>query len=246
MAPTIIQLAETSSTNSTAIELLSKGRPAEGSIIVTDHQTDGRGIDTNKWESEKGKNLTFSLILYPAFTADQQFILNKAVSLGIFDFLVAELPGHKVSIKWPNDIYIGDKKACGILIQNSVIGNRLDYVVVGVGLNVNQTVFFSNAPNPVSLKKISGKDYNLQEILKQVLQCIFKRYKQVKPDTFHTIENDYQFALYRRMEWYEYLVKGVEVSARITGTNAYGQLLLETRNDQILICDLKEVKFILE
>jgi BirA family transcriptional regulator, biotin operon repressor / biotin---[acetyl-CoA-carboxylase] ligase len=245
MIPAIIRLPETSSTNSATIELLSKERPGEGSAIITDHQTDGRGIDTNRWESEKGMNLTFSLILYPTFTADHQFILNKAISLGIYDFLVAELPGHKVSIKWPNDIYIGNKKACGILIQNSVIGNKLDYVVVGIGLNVNQTHFRSNAPNPVSLKMISGKDYDLEEILQGLLQFVSKRYSLVQPQTFQEVENDYQFALYRRMEWYDYLLKGSKVHARITGTNAYGQLLLETKSEQIYVCDLKEVKFII-
>lgn len=245
MIPAIIHLPETGSTNSAAIELLSKERPGEGSVIITDHQTDGRGIDTNKWESEKGMNLTFSLILYPTFNAGQQFILNKAISLGIYDFLVAGLPGQKVSIKWPNDIYIGDKKACGILIQNSVIGNRFDYVVVGIGLNVNQTLFISNAPNPVSLKMITGKDYNLEELLQQLLRSVTKRYRQVKPESIHEIENDYQFALYRRMEWHDYLLKDVNVPARITGTSAYGQLLLETRTNQIVVCNLKEVKFIL-
>jgi BirA family biotin operon repressor/biotin-[acetyl-CoA-carboxylase] ligase len=245
MIPDIIRLSEATSTNSAAIEMLSKTRPPEGSIIITDHQTDGRGIDANKWESEQGMNLTFSLILYPTFTAEHQFILNKAISLGIYDFLVAELPGLKISIKWPNDIYIDDNKICGILIQNSVIGNRLDYVVVGIGLNVNQTLFMSDAPNPVSLKMIGGKNYNLEEILQQVVQSVTTRYSQVKPETFQEIENEYQFTLYRRMEWHNFLVKNLEVSARITGTNAYGQLLLETESSQIIVCDLKEAKFIL-
>ena len=241
----IIRLAETESTNSSALEMLSKDRPEEGLVIITDHQTKGKGTDTNTWESEKGKNLTFSLILYPAFGADQQFILNKAISLGIYDFLVDELPGKKISIKWPNDIYIGDKKACGILIQNSVMGNKLDYVVVGIGLNVNQTLFISDAPNPVSMKITTGKEYNLDEILQKLLQSIFNRYAQVKPETSKRIENEYQKALYRLNEWHNYLVKGLKINARITGTNGYGQLLLETETANILVCDLKEVKFLI-
>jgi len=225
--------------------MLSKDRPEEGLVIITDHQTKGKGTDTNTWESEKGKNLTFSLILYPAFGADQQFILNKAISLGIYDFLVDELPGKKISIKWPNDIYIGDKKACGILIQNSVMGNKLDYVVVGIGLNVNQTHFISDAPNPVSMKITTGKEYNLDEILQKLLHSIFNRYAKVKPETSKRIENEYQKALYRLNEWHNYLVKGLKINARITGTNGYGQLLLETETEKILICDLKEVKFLI-
>ena len=245
MKTSIIRLPETESTNSYAIQLLSQQRPENGSIILTHHQTKGKGQDTNKWESEKGKNLTFSIILYPGFTADQQFIFNKAISVGIYDFLNAELPEHTITIKWPNDIYIGDKKACGILIQNSVIGNKLDYVVVGIGLNVNQTSFKSDAPNPISLKTATGIEYDLEIVLEKLLKCIFKRYSQVKPETKQIIDNEYHKALFRQMEWREYLVKNNNVIARITGTNDYGQLLLETKSGEVLVCDLKEVKFIL-
>jgi BirA family biotin operon repressor/biotin-[acetyl-CoA-carboxylase] ligase len=195
----IISLPETGSTNTYAISLLSKERPEEGCVVITDNQTQGKGTDTNTWESEKGKNLTFSLILYPEFKADQQFVLNKSISLGICDFVRAELPQSEITIKWPNDIYIGNNKSCGILIQNSVIGNRLDYVVVGIGLNVNQTIFTSDAPNPVSLKMISGKDYNLDELLHKLLNSIFEKYTEAKPETSRKIENDYRKKLYRLM-----------------------------------------------
>lgn len=245
MVPAIIRLPETKSTNSYAIELLSKDRQEEGCVIITDHQTAGKGTDTNTWESEKGKNLTFSLILYPTLAADQQFVLNKAISLGIYDFLIAELPGHKVSIKWPNDLYIGDRKVCGILIQNSVMGNKLDYMVVGIGLNVNQTVFKSNAPNPVSMKMVSGKEFNLDEILQKLLLSVFERYANTRIETRRKIENDYQRALYRLQECHEYLVNSSRVYARITGTNAFGQLVLEIESSETIVCDLKEVKFIL-
>jgi BirA family transcriptional regulator, biotin operon repressor / biotin---[acetyl-CoA-carboxylase] ligase len=241
----IIRLPETGSTNTYAISLLSKERPDEGCVIITDHQTQGKGTNTNTWESEKGKNLTFSLFLYPDFKAELQFVLNKAISLGICDFLHAELPQNEITIKWPNDIYIGNKKVCGILIQNSVIGNRLDYVVVGIGLNVNQTIFTSDAPNPVSLKMVTGKDYNLDELLHKLLDSIFEKYSKVKPDMSREIENNYRKKLYRLMEWHEYILKNTETIARITGSNSFGQLELETKNGQVFTCDLKEVKFII-
>ena len=243
MKASIIRLAEAESTNSYAIRLLSQQRPENGTVIITDHQTRGKGLDTNSWESEKGKNLTFSIILYPGFTADQQFVFNKAISVGIYDFLKTELPEHTIAIKWPNDIYISNKKACGILIQNSVIGNKLDYVVVGIGLNVNQTIFKSNAPNPVSLQAATGKDYDLEFLLGKLLKSIFKRYAQVKPETKQIIENEYHKALYQLMEWNEYIIKSNKLNARITGTNDYGQLQLETETGEILVCDLKEVIF---
>jgi BirA family transcriptional regulator, biotin operon repressor / biotin---[acetyl-CoA-carboxylase] ligase len=245
LKPTILKLSETASTNTFTLELLSNERPEEGLVVVADFQSHGKGLDTNTWESERGKNLTFSLVLYPEFAADQQFILNKAISLGIYDFLVSELPDQNITIKWPNDIYIGDKKACGILIQNSVIGNKLDYVVAGIGLNVNQKAFTSNAPNPVSMKMLSDIEYNLDKALYTLLQSIFKRYSQVNSGATKLIENDYQKALYHVMEWHEYMLNGMQINAKITGTNAYGQLLLETKTENIIVCDLKEVQFIL-
>ncbi len=245
MKPNIIHLTETGSTNSYAIEMLAKDRPEEGCVIITDHQTLGKGTDTNTWESEKGKNLTFSLILYPTFTADKQFILNKVISLGICNFLQAELSQDDVTIKWPNDIYIADKKICGILIQNSVIGNQLNYMIVGIGFNVNQTNFKSDAPNPVSMKMITGKTYDLNEILDKLLSFIFEKYVSLKSLSSRQIENEYHEALYRREEWHEFIVNGMKTYARITGTNTYGQLLLETESRQLLTCDLSEVKFII-
>lgn len=245
MEATIIRVPETGSTNSYAIDMLSKARPPEGCVIITGHQTRGKGTETNTWESEKGKNLTFSLILYPKLAADQQFKINKAISLGIYDFLAATLPGYKVSIKWPNDLYIEDKKVCGILIQNSVMGNNLEYMVVGIGLNVNQTQFTSSAPNPVSLKMTTGVEYNLDEILQQLLNSVLGRYNRIKPETTSKFENDYQRALYRLEEWHEYIVNGSSVYSKITGTTAYGQLILENENGKSVICDLKEVKFII-
>ena len=243
MTAKIIRLPETKSTNSFAIEMLLHNRPEEGSVVITDHQTQGKGTDTNTWESEKGKNLTFSLILYPSIGADQQFILNKAISLGIYDFLIPLLPNHKVSIKWPNDLYIGDNKVCGILIQNSVMGTKMEYMVAGIGLNVNQTVFTSNAPNPVSLKMATGLDYNIDELLHKLVNSILKRYTSIKPETIRKIETEYQRVLYRFMEWHEYLINDAIVYSRITGTNAYGQLVLEAGSGETFACALKEVKF---
>lgn len=245
MTPTIIRLPEIKSTNSYAIELLSKERPEEGCVIIADHQTEGKGTETNSWESKKGENLTFSIILYPTIAADRQFILNKAISLGIFDFLSALLPDQKVTIKWPNDLYIENKKVCGILIQNSVMGNMLDYMVVGIGLNVNQTIFNSDAPNPVSLKMMTGLEFSLDDLLQKLIHFIFERYIYASTKTTRKIESDYHRALYRLKEWHEFLINDIKVYAKITGTNAYGQIVLENKNDELLVCNLKEVKFII-
>jgi BirA family biotin operon repressor/biotin-[acetyl-CoA-carboxylase] ligase len=240
---TIIHLSETASTNSYAIELIDKKRPTNFCIIRSDFQTKGRGQDTNTWESEKGKNLIFSIILFPPFGAEHQFILNKAISLGIWDYLKKELSTQSISIKWPNDIYVGDKKICGILIQNSIMGTKLEYVVAGIGLNVNQALFKSDAPNPVSMTLASGAEYDLDEVLDNLLQFIFRRYEQTLNSSSADIEIDYHSALYRLMKWDNYIIGNNAVFARITGTNPYGQLMLESETKEIFVCDLKEVKF---
>lgn len=241
--PHIIQLLETDSTNSFAIELLNSSKPLDGTVITTYSQTHGKGTDLNKWESETGKNLTFSIIFYPSFSAEKQFLFNKAISVAIFDFLKSELPNHSISIKWPNDIYVGDKKICGILIQNSISGKNLDYIVVGIGLNVNQEIFISNAPNPVSMKLISGKTYDLSEMLHSLYQCIAIRYSEINSGLCNQIESDYQSSLYKLQQWGEYYLHGKLIKARIKGTNEYGQLLLESDEGKLLTCDFKEIVF---
>jgi len=240
---TIISIPETDSTNNYAIRLLADQKPIEGTVIVTDYQTNGRGTDSNFWESEKGKNLTFSIILYPTFSADKQFLLNKAISLGIFDYLKKTLPNYSISIKWPNDIYVGDKKICGILIQNSVSGFKFEHIVLGIGLNINQETFTSSAPNPISLKQLTKLNYPLHDSLLSVFHHIAYRYNQIDSNSVSKIEHDYCSALYKINEWNEFYLNGVHINARITGTNEYGQLILETTTGEPLSCDFKEIVY---
>jgi BirA family biotin operon repressor/biotin-[acetyl-CoA-carboxylase] ligase len=241
--PNIIRLSEVDSTNNYAIHLLANSKPIEGTLIVAETQSKGRGTESNTWESEPGKNLTFSLILYPPINADKQFFLNKALSLGIHDFLKHALPQNQISIKWPNDIYIEDKKICGILIQNSVSGNNFEYLIAGIGLNVNQQIFLSDAPNPVSMTQLTGCEYSLPEILNSLFQHIAMRYNQVCEEKYNEIEDDYHKVLYQinKLNTYNYQEETVE--AIIRGTNEYGQLLLDTANNRRLVCNFKEITF---
>jgi BirA family biotin operon repressor/biotin-[acetyl-CoA-carboxylase] ligase len=241
----IILLSETDSTNQYAMRMLASEDPPEGTIIRADSQTNGRGLDTNSWESEKGKNLTFSIILFPEFGVENQFLLNKTVSLGIREYLAKELPDSRVSIKWPNDIYIDDRKACGILIQNSIMGNLFDYVVIGIGLNVNQTAFRSNAPNPVSMKMLTQNHYNLETALIDLVDSIFNKYYQLVNNSAAEIEEAYKSALYRLEQWHLFTIDNEAVRGRIKGTNSYGQLLLEMESGLVKVLDLKEVRFII-
>ena len=118
-------------------------------------------------------------------------------------------------------------------------------MVVGIGLNVNQTVFKSNAPNPVSMKMVTDMDYILDEILQKLLRSIFVRYSHARLESIRKFENDYQRVLYRLLEWHNYLVKGTKVFSRITGTTAYGQLVLQYESGETQVLDMKEVQFII-
>ena len=138
-------------------------------VVVADNQTEGRGCGTNRWESERGQNLLFSLMIHPEnLPANQQFQISMAISLAIIDAL-GQMVGD-LSIKWPNDIYWRNGKLAGILIENTLKGNLIKDSIIGVGLNVNQRKFHSDAPNPVSLWQITGQETNREQLLKDILQ----------------------------------------------------------------------------
>ncbi|MDP4289915.1 MAG: biotin--[acetyl-CoA-carboxylase] ligase [Bacteroidota bacterium] len=243
----IIELEQTTSTNSYAANLLHSGKQIEGTVIIACEQTQGKGMDQNVWESEANKNLTFSIILYPDFLDPaEQFRLTEIISLGITDFVKTLLPlDGNIKIKWPNDIYIGDRKLCGTLIQNSIIGNKLSESIVGIGLNVNQESFLSGAPNPVSLKQISGINYDLRQSLLGLCSFINIRYNQLKSKYYAKIESDYLSLLYRFDEWHDFIVQEKSVHARIVGITNYGQLKLESVEGDIYNCGMKEVVYCL-
>lgn len=241
----IIRLKETDSTNRYFMDWFSKERPAEGTVIIADNQTAGRGMDGTVWESAPGQNLTFSVVLYPDFLAPEaQFYLNKAISLGLSDAMHEILPGRDdIRIKWPNDIYIGDKKLAGTLIQNGVKGPHFDFAVIGIGLNVNQDHFSGEAANPVSLKISAGRDFDLEEIFRITAKHLNLRYEQLKGAVKQQIDRDYLDILYRFRQLADFTYKGKLIRARITGVNRYGQLELEIPGDKIIEVDLKEIKF---
>ena len=164
----IIRLEETESTNSYLKQLLREKHLEEGSIVVADYQTGGRGQRGNSWISAKGKNLLFSLLIYPKNVfAKDQFIISRIASLAIKNTL--DRFTHDICIKWPNDMYWKDKKIAGILIENDLKGNKIENTIIGIGLNLNQEIFPSELPNPVSLKQITGVTYNKESILNMLL-----------------------------------------------------------------------------
>ena len=219
---------------------------AEGEIIIAKNQHSGRGFGQNFWESEEGKNLTFSFYIKPEdVTADQQFYLNMAISLGVFDFIQSLLPGYQIKVKWPNDIYIENGKAGGILIHHAVSGNQILHSVIGIGVNVNQTIFVSEAPNPVSLRQFHGKDLDLNDGLAGLCDRLNHRLAILRGGGFSELKTDYMSALFGSGEWRIYKVKNETVSAKIEGISNYGLLRISTREGKKIECDFKEIEFVI-
>ncbi|MFH2094649.1 MAG: biotin--[acetyl-CoA-carboxylase] ligase [Bacteroidota bacterium] len=239
----LIRLKSVDSTNKYAIELIPKIDPIEGAVVWALEQESGRGRNNNIWESEVGKNLTFSIILYPEFLNIQdQFYLSKAISLGVRDYI--SLYSDEVKIKWPNDIYVGDRKISGILIENSVINEKIISCVVGIGLNVNQTVFKSTAPNPTSLKLILKNDLDLNESLENICACLESRYMQLQNEDYEKLDKDYQLSMYRINEIHSYNHDGTIFQAKLISVNVDGSLVLEKEDGTLTAFDLNELNFI--
>jgi len=236
-------LAETESTNNYAMQLVSD-KYHEGTVVLAQYQGRGRGQAGSYWESEAGKNLLMSLILEPKFLeAGKQFYLSMVVSLALVNFLKKYIEG--VKIKWPNDIYVDDKKIAGILIEQSIKGAFIESSVVGIGLNVNQVRFVSDAPNPGSMKQLIGKDFEIEVILDGLLKEIELWYDLLIQKAFSQIEKAYLDNLFRINAWHNYRTTGEEFTARIVGVGEFGQLQLELQSGETRSYMFKEVEFVL-
>jgi BirA family biotin operon repressor/biotin-[acetyl-CoA-carboxylase] ligase len=236
-------ISETSSTNQLMKELIRKNNTPEGFVVQTDYQTRGKGQGNNSWESAKGKNLLFSLLLRPQHIAiEDQFIISQIVSLGILKALSKLIPDNadSLSIKWPNDIYLNNKKLGGILIENTLQGRIINASVIGIGLNVNQEEFYSDARNPVSLKQITGIEYPVYQIMNSVITHILHLYLEINPEQ---VREQYMNNLYRRSGYHNFRSKNNSFSARILDIASDGKLMLESVDGEISTYYFKEVEF---
>lgn len=232
------------STNTFAAAMVRENSVPEGSIIITDYQSAGRGQMGNRWESEENKNLLISIVLFPSMIHPaEQFLLSTAVSLGICDFLRAHT--GEISIKWPNDIYVKNDKIAGILIENSIMGDIIEHTIAGIGININQEIFISNAPNPVSLANITGKQYDLTESLSLLASCLDKRYKLLISENYDILRSDYLSLLYRRDQWHKYQDQAEIFTGRILKVSDTGRLIIEREDGTLNEYDFKEVEFLL-
>lgn len=233
-----------SSTNTLAAALLKDSNPPEGTVITASYQETGRGQPGNSWESEPGKNLLMSVILYPEMVRPaDQFIISRMVSLAVYDLVAARTRAAR--IKWPNDIYAGNDKIAGILIENSIMGPTLSSSVAGIGLNVNQTVFISAAPNPVSLKQITGETNDLQAIAGELISLLDKRYGMVIRGEGSVLEREYHEALYRAGEWHRYSDISGEFEGLIERVMPDGMLLVRRRDGSSHEYAFREIDYIL-
>ena len=244
-----IRLNRVNSTNKYALEMSSKSKPMAGTVISASYQYDGRGQIGRFWDSEAGKNITCSTILYPAFLlAHDQFQLNMAVSLAIYDFIEHYIDAveSKVKIKWPNDIYVDDEKIAGILIQNTLKGKYISSTVIGTGINVNQIEFADAIPNPTSLLKITGKEIDIEAAFPWLFRFMTKRYLQLTNGRIEAIRSEYLDCLYRKDIWSTFMDDTTrKFRGKIKTIDPQGQLVVELENGKHQSFAFREVKFII-
>ena len=182
------------STNEYASQLLAQKDVTEGTVIVASYQTAGKGQGSHTWNSDNNKNLLFSIILYPdTVLPEDQVLITMAISLGVCDFLNNYFEGNQ--IKAPNDIYYNNHKIAGMLIENTIVDGIINSCIVGIGLNVNQTTFPSDLPNPISIANITGEEHNINDCLNKILICLDKRYKELLYGDREKIKSDYTMRL---------------------------------------------------
>ena len=248
MAIDIIWLDTIDSTNK---EILRRSDElTDFTILAAEYQSEGRGQKGTTWESAKGTNLTFSLLLKPdMIKAENQFIISQIAAVGVYEYLKSK--GVEAKIKWPNDIYVEDKKIAGILIENAIEGDSLSESVVGIGLNLNQDKFESNAPNPVSLKKITGKEYDLKEELEKLAFFLYDLYIPFKNFSWGSISEKISTMYHRNLYRYEEIHKfqetpsGEVFEGRIIGTDKNACLQIEKLDGSVVSYAFKEVKYII-
>jgi birA, biotin-[acetyl-CoA-carboxylase] ligase region len=219
-------LTSVDSTNNYAMGMIRDGLAVHGNAWFTYEQTQGKGRRGKIWNAEKGKNIMLSLVIAPeTLTISQQFQLSVAVSLGCIDFF-KKYAGDETKIKWPNDIFWNDRKAGGILIENVIKGNTWQWAVVGIGLNINQTEFnLSTVFKPVALKQITGKEFDVVELAKELYEKVMKRNDQLKNGGFDKMFKEYNQNLFGLNEKVKLKKDNIVFETTIKGVSKQGKLI---------------------
>lgn len=209
-------------------------------VVTASRQEQGKGRQQKTWESEPDKNLLFSILLYPQINPSQQFDVCRQVSVAIAEFVKETFSIENVSIKWPNDIYVNDKKLVGILIEHFINGDTINYSIAGIGININQILFPAALPNPTSIYLETKKNHSLEFSLEKVMDKI----KQVVERPVWLLEKQYMDYLYKYNVYSNYLLPKISqqpFSLKIIGINEMGLLQLEDKNGQLFCCAFNEI-----
>lgn len=233
----IIKLNSVSSTNNYAADLLKQTNVPNGTIILTERQESGKGQRGNHWESEPGKNLTFSVVLYSEVDVSKSFQLSMMAALSVFRMLES-MDFYQVKMKWPNDIYVGEKKVGGILIENNIQKNKIKHSIIGIGLNVNQRHF--QHPKAASLAQFSGRDWSLEDILSSLCSQMNRYYMQVQKGD--SLMDEYQINTLGWRENRVFEIQGELVKGMIQEYTTEGLMVLKTKQG-LKKYDLKEIEF---
>jgi len=223
-ASTFVILTQVDSTNNYAMASVHEGLAKHGNAVFSRYQTQGKGQRGREWYSGDGGNIALSVILNPEqLELSHPFQLSLAVALGSYDFF-SIYAGEETSIKWPNDVYWRDRKAAGILIENIISGKKWKWAVAGIGVNVNQTTFDPELKNPVSLKQITGKNFDTIELAKELHQCVMDRTRQLSERPFGILLEEYQSHLYRKDSTVKLKKDNMTFEVIVKGVSATGQL----------------------
>ncbi|MGI4740509.1 MAG: biotin--[acetyl-CoA-carboxylase] ligase [Janthinobacterium lividum] len=241
----LIWLPACPSTNSVALQLQRENRASEGCTVITGHQTAGRGQRGNQWEAAANENLTLSVVWQPTFLdATAQFLLSQAVALAALDWARRWLGAsgeNSLRVKWPNDLYAGNQKLGGILIENTLSGSKIQYSIVGIGLNVNQRIF--GVPTATSLSLLTGRQYDLAEVAARLLECLEARYLQLRAGQVALLRQAYLAALYRYRQPHQFLVAGQPTPGEIVGVADDGHLAVRLA-DGVRHFGMQEIRYL--
>ncbi len=214
-------------------------------LVTADFQTAGRGQRGNSWESEEGKNVVYSLLVHPRNTRpSQMFYISEVAALSVCEAL-EEVLGEECTVKWPNDIYHGNRKIAGILIETDIMGGRIENAIIGVGVNVNQREFRSDAPNPVSVYQLCGHETERERVMKLIMERFGLLYSQLERGEFAELHTRYKAHLFRRDGMYRYKDEEGYFEARIVDIEPTGHLLLEDAGGGMRRYAFKEVSFVI-
>ena len=232
---------ELGSTNDYASILIAKNKPIEGTVVMADHQVQGKGQYGRKWVAKSKLNLTLSVILYPNVWVDHQFDLNIMASIAVCD-AIHQSSQIKAHVKWPNDVYVQDRKICGILIKNNIMGKSIHQSIIGIGLNVNQKEFDPLIPNPTSIINESANPVSLED-LRDVLYLSLDKYYLMLKEAPELLRQEYHNCLWRRNQMTSYMLGGLRESGIIRGIDDEGKIIIE-QSEGSNAYNLSEIKLI--